>query len=358
MKAAAYLFTSLLILGCAHESGSQKLTVSKACKQRVLCYSTVQQAIDSVSAGSAPAVIRIEAGEYFEKVVLNKSNVTLLGFSAEKTKIVFDDYAGRESAPGVKFSTPGSYTMAIRASDVTLKNLSIVNAFPFLENDGLAADDPKKVAGTQAVALMIDVPSDRVKLESVSLWGYQDTLFINSGRSWFHKVLVAGNVDFIFGNGNALFTQSEIKNLGRAKPMNPSGFVTAPSTQIANEFGFTFIDCRLTRDASVPDKSVPLGRPWHPTTTFDDGRYADPNAIGKSVFINTWMDAHITTDGWYSMSGTAKDGTKKQFQPEDARFFEYNSTGPGAEKNAKRRQVDAIERYTPKNILGDWAVKN
>ena len=71
------------------------------------------------------------------------------------------------------------------------------------------------------------------------------------------------------------------------------------------------------------------------------------------------MDAHITTDGWYSMGGTAKDGTKVPFLPEDTRFFEYKSLGPGAQVNDKRRQLtaDELKKYTQTNILGDWQLK-
>lgn len=120
--------------------------------------------------------------------------------------------------------------------------------------------------------------------------------------------------------------------------------------------GLTFLNCRLTRDQNVPDNAVPLGRPWHPTTQFLDGRYADPNAIGKSVFINSCMDAHITQDGWYAMSGTAKEGGRKSFVPEDARFFEYQTQGAGALINAKLRQLNAeeIKKYIRDKILGDW----
>lgn len=55
-------------------------------------------------------------------------------------------------------------------------------------------------------------------------------------------------------------------------------------------------------------QSYGLGRPWHPTTTFEDGRYADPNAIGQTVFLNTSMDDHIY--GWDKMSGKDKQGEK------------------------------------------------
>lgn len=336
------------------------VTVKKECGGASNCFEKIQAAIDSAPA-SPKKIYRIYVanGVYQEKIVLTKNYVQLIGQSREKTRLVFNDYSGIEVTSGKNLGTPSSATLRIGAQDIRVENLTIENNFDFLANDGLASDNPKKLSGSQAVALFIDVPSDKVLVRNVSLLGYQDTLFVNSGRSWFDHVLVAGTVDYIFGNGNALFTQSEIKTLARGKPTNPHGFITAPSTQISSNYGLTFLNCRLTRDNSVPNNSVLIGRPWHPTTQFPDGRYADPNAIGKSIFINTWMDAHITLDGWYTMSGTAKEGGRKIFLPEDSRFFEFKNVGPGAIVNARRRQLNAEEtkQYTRNKILGDWEPK-
>lgn len=326
----------------------------------------IQAAIDAAPDNSAkPFRIYVAEGVYREKLRLQKNNVQLIGAGPAKTRLVYDDYAGKvvdagkAEQSGNTLTTPGSASLTITGSDVQLHNLSVENNFDFLTNDALPADSTNKIIGSQAVALFIDAPADRVLVRNVALLGYQDTLFVNSGRSWFDKVLVAGNVDFIFGKGNALFTQSEIKTLARGKPGNPHGYITAPSTQISSEFGLTFIDCKLTRDPSVADNSVPLGRPWHPTTQFSDGRYADPNAIGKAVFINSWMDAHITRDGWYSMSGSTKEGGRKAFLPEDSRFFEVSSHGPGSVGSEKRRQLGAAEAkgYSLRAILGDWQTR-
>jgi len=367
-KLAIILIFSALQISCASIGSSRFDTVvKKSCGKTLQCFEKVQAAINAAPQDNPkPYRIYIAPGVYTEKIALAKNNIQLLGAGQQKTRISYGDYAGKLDAEGKNLSTPRTYTLLVKANNIRIENLTIENSFDFLANDALAGEDPKKLSGTQAVAVFIDAPSDKVLVRKVSLLGYQDTLFVNSGRSWFDKVFIAGNVDYIFGKGNALFTHSEIKTLGRGKAIQPNGFVTAPSTQIANEFGFTFIDCRLTRDKSVPDNSTPLGRPWHPTTTFADGRYADPNAIGKSVFINTWMDAHITQDGWYSMSGTVKegtvkegtvkDGTKKNFMPEDARFFEFNTSGPGAYKNAKRREleVETAKDYTKQQILEGW----
>ena len=356
---------SLVVLfasGCASiEPQAYDAVVDKNNSAKAV-FTSVQAAIESApSTATKPYRIYLTAGDYYEKIVIAKPNIHLIGADRNSTRIYYDAYAGQQSTDagatkGQIWGTPGSATVIIRAANVQVQQLTIENTFNFLANDALASDDPQRIANTQAVALHLDNGSDRFLARDIRLLGYQDTLYVNSGRSWFDQSLIAGNVDFIFGKGNALFTDSEIKTLGRGKASDPHGYLVAPSTQITSEYGLTFINCRLTRVATVPDNSTPLGRPWHPTTQFADGRYADPNAIGKAVFINSWMDAHITRDGWHSMSGTAKDGNKIAFKPEDSRFFEYNNSGPGAEINSKRRQLTAEEakQYTRENILGDW----
>jgi pectinesterase len=325
-------------------------------------FATLQAALDSApTTNDKPYRIYIKPGDYYEKIIIAKPNIHLIGADKETTRLYYNAYAGQQAtepgaSPGQIWGTSGSATLTIRAANIRVQNITVENTFDFPGNDALVIDDPKRITNTQAVALHLDKGSDRFLARDVRVLGYQDTLFINSGRSWFDRSLVAGNIDFIFGNGNALFTHSEIKTLRRAKPGVPHGYVVAPSTNINSEYGFTFIDCILTRDRSVPDNSTPLGRPWHPTTQFADGRYADPDAIGKAVFINSWMDAHITMEGWYSMSGTARDGTKITFLPQDARFFEYNSRGPGAVINHNRQQLseDEIKNYTREKIFRDW----
>jgi pectinesterase len=286
-KLSIILIFAALQVSCASISASRfDAVVKPTCGKTQQCFEKVQAAIDAAPQDNLkPYRIYIAPGVYTEKITLAKNNVQLLGAGQQNTRISYGDYAGKLDAEGKTLGTPRTYTLLVKANDIRIENLTIENSFDFLAYDALAIDDPKKLSGTQAVALFIDAPSDKVLVRKVSLLGYQDTLFVNSGRSWFDKAFIAGNVDYIFGNGNALFTHSEIKTLGRGKATQPNGFVTAPSTQIAKEFGFTFIDCRLTRDKSVPDNSTPLGRPWHPTTTFADGRYA----VNQFLSILGWM---------------------------------------------------------------------
>ncbi|SHF71549.1 pectinesterase [Microbulbifer donghaiensis] len=322
-------------------------------------YDTIAAALQAApNDGKEPHIIFIRAGHYREKLTVDKPNITLIGESTDATRLTFDAYAG-QPMPGSQetWGTFRSATVTVNAADFRAENLTIENSFDFLANDARSGDDPQKVRGTQAVALAIDGDSDRTALRNVRLSGYQDTLYVNAGRSYILDSVIEGNVDFIFGAGRALFEHSVIVSRPRGKTVMPSGYITAPSTDIGNDYGLVFLKCRLLKEDGVPQNSVPLGRPWHPTTDFADGRYADPAAIGASVFIDTYMDDHIASDGWASMRGTSRDGSKSTvFEPESARFFEYRSRGPGTARNSKRRQLNRrqAQQYTRTSILGDW----
>lgn len=292
-------------------------------------------------------IIGVAPGDYYEKVLIDRPQVALAALSNEtaKPRLHFDAFAGISAQYHRDgWGTPGSATLTIAASDVTLRGLQIENSFDFLANDRRDSDDPARVRHSQAVALLLDDGSNRTLIVDSQIDGYQDTVFVNAGSSYFYRTRISGNVDFIFGEGFAVFDQCEIVSRPRAKAFSSGeiqGHITAPSTNIEQPWGLVFIDSRLTRAAGVPDGSVSLGRPWHPTTTFEDGRYADPDAIGSAIYLNTWMDAHIIDAGWASMTGTARDGSKSRvFTPAESRFFEYSSRGPGAIEHPDRRLLE------------------
>ena len=84
----------------------------------------------------------------------------------------------------------------------------------------------------------------------------------------------------------------------------------------------------------MPNRSVTLARPWHPTN-FTDGRYAYPNAVGQVPSIDFFIDAHIDEQHYSTMCGTARDGRKPAIlKPQDSRFQESGSVGPGAHSAA------------------------
>ncbi|MEC5385864.1 pectinesterase family protein [Uliginosibacterium sp. H3] len=324
-------------------------------------FKTVQQALDAAPDNSpTPWRIAIRNGRYYEKLEITKPNIRFIGESRDKTILTFDAYSGlNKPGGGGAWGTNGCATLIVRATDFAALDITIENGFDYPANDKKDPKDPTYTNAGQAVAVMTAKGADRSFFANVKITGHQDTLFVDAGRSLFRKCYVSGNVDFIFGAGQSVFEECEIVTRPRTKPgVNPVGYVTAPSTQISNPYGLVFVRCKLIKEnGDVPAESSPLGRPWHPTTTMPDGRYADPNAIGSSVFIECFMEDHITSDGWAAMAGTQKSGPDRVwFQPEDSRFFEYKSSGPGAKTGAKRRQLSDAQAadYAIPKLLGDW----
>lgn len=317
-------------------------------------YATIRQALEAAPANGAPWRILIKAGRWNERLVIEKP-VTLIGESPDNTQIEADTPAGALDASGKKLGTGRTSTVEIRVSGVTIENLTIRNSFDFPANAARSDDDAKKLQDTQAVALMVAENVDKARFRHVRLEGYQDTFYSKSGsRSYFTDCTVSGHVDFIFGPGIAVFDRCEIIARKRSDIVPPWGYITAPATPEKEPFGLFIINSKLSREAGVPDKSFALGRPWHPTTQFSDGRYADPQAIGLAAFINCEIDGHIY--GWDKMSGKDKAGEKIWFYPQDSRFYEYGNRGKGAGQGGEHYQLTAADaqRYSLAAIFSGW----
>ncbi|WP_242007902.1 pectinesterase family protein [Sphingomonas ginsenosidivorax] len=356
-----------LLADCATTAGADTghYRVRTACGAMLGCFTGIQAALDAADRDTSGRWITVDigAGAFREKVVLRRSRVRLVGSGAARTRLSFDavaEHAGRYDR--AHWGTAGSATLTIDADEVAVTGITIENAFDYLANDALPAGDPRKIGNSQGVAVMLDVHSDRVALDRVAILGYQDTLFTRGKRAVIRGSVIAGNIDFIFGNGTLLIEDSEVRTRRRAVPTPPDGFasfITAPSTQLSQPIGIVVYRSRLTREPGVEDASVALGRPWHPTTTFADGRYADPQAVGQAAFVDCTMDVHIHPDRWTGMAGTARDGTKSRiFLPAESRFAETGSRGPGARRNrAAEGNTEYDIAHTRKLIFAGWSPK-
>ena len=98
--------------------------------------------------------------------------------------------------------------MTVRAKEFEADNITFENS-----------STPRKIVG-QAVALGVD--SDRAIFRNCRFLANQDTLYANSGRQYYYKCLLRGDVDFIFGNASAVFDHCEIQSTGK-------GYLTAQS---------------------------------------------------------------------------------------------------------------------------------
>ena len=294
-------------------------------------------------------VIHVRDGRYREKLTVGKPLVTLLGQSRDGTVLTYDAAAGTRDSAGVPYGTRGSFTLRVAAPDFRAERLTVENAFDFPANAAKADGDPTKLRDTQGVAVMTYEGSDRAAFVNVRLLGHQDTFFPNVGRHYLKDCEIAGHVDFIFGAGQAVFENCDVVSLDRGDPQN-NGYVVAPSTEITQPYGFLFVRSRLRKASPAMARgSVALGRPWHPS--------ARPTAVGSAVFLDCWMDDHVSAKGWDRMSSVdSTSGVRYWFEPEAARFFERGSTGPGALASPTRRTLgDGDARtYTIARVLGGW----
>ncbi len=308
--------------------------------------------------GTLPFRIRLDPGAWRERVTVDRPNVHLIGMGMDRSRLVFCRHAGLAGPDGAPIGTFETATLKVVAPGFRAEALTISNDYAYVD-DLPDRNGDKKVGhhGAQAVALAIEGDADRTVLERVRLESHQDTLYVAAGRALFRHCRIEGNVDFIFGPGRACFDRSII--LSRQRPgRDVAGFIAAPNTDIHQEHGLVFSQCRLERAPGVADKSVALGRPWRRTTQFADGFYGSPDHVGACAYLKCWMDAHIVSEGWHPMSYNKKGGGQAVLEPEDARFYEFASTGPGAGQPSARRRTlseDEADAYSIENVLEGWA---
>ncbi|MBT0772349.1 hypothetical protein KIH74_25620 [Kineosporia sp. J2-2] len=272
-------------------------------------YKTVQAAVNAVGSGNKSRVtIKIAPGTYREVVTIpaTKPYVTLTGTgdSAEDVVIV-------NNHANATYGTAGSASVFVYGSDFAANNLTFSNDYT----------EKGVNNGDQAVAL--NVSADRAVFDHVRLLGDQDTLLINSGRSYFRYSYVQGTVDFIFGSGTAVFEGCNIY-----EKRSTGGPITAAKTDSANAYGFLIYKSTIT---GKTNNTVQLGRPW--------------GAKAQVVVRESSLSAGLkTSEPWTDMSGNTW---------ENARFSEYKNTGAGATTNSNRPQLSSSQAasYTPKKYL-------
>ncbi|MCR5824948.1 MAG: pectin esterase [Oscillospiraceae bacterium] len=249
------------------------------------------------------ATIHLAAGEYRCKSVLRCPGVTLLGAGADKTRIVWSDYAEKLHADGKAYNTFRTWTLAVCADGVTMRGLSVVN-------DALSPE-------TKGQEVALSVYGDDFVMEDCLLRSTQDTLFLGplprdliarydgflpdelrvdrSLRQRFTRCRIEGTVDFIFGCGSTLLEDCEIRSLYDVRRV---GFVAAPAHAPEQTEGFVFRRCRFTAEEGV--SGIYLARPWRD--------------YGLARFEDCTLGAHIAPEGFDKWNDTARDRT--------ARFYE------------------------------------
>jgi pectin methylesterase-like acyl-CoA thioesterase len=254
-------------------------------------FRTVQGALNHAmqhARRTTPVTIDIRNGRYQELLYLRgKDNVTLRGQSRDG--VVIDAVNG----DGLN---PGSGT----AQDAQSPGINGGRAIFLVEDADMLVLDTLTMrnstlrnapTGGQAETIFFN-SEGRLVARNASFFSEQDTIQVR-GYSWFYRTLVAGNVDFIWGNNRAaLFEDSEIRTVGDSANSKNGGYLLQARTMSAGDKGFMFVNSRLTHGPGPAGNDVPPGATWLArspgyATTWD-----------HIAFIGCRMGPHIAPAGW------------------------------------------------------------
>ncbi len=279
-------------------------------------YKTVQAAVDAAPAdGENNTLIFVKAGDYEERLVVDKPNISLLGENRETTLVhcypadLYPNDPGYEA--GGDMTKRCAVYITANADNFSAENISFANDYVY--------GTPDNKSNKSADALRSD--ADNAVFVNVKFSGVQDTLYLHEGNQYFYQCQIEGLIDFIYSGDNAkvLFEDCDIVFV-HEETYPDSGYVCAPRTAANAQYGLVFNNCRITAEEDVQsseDTQFRLARPWGPD--------------GAVYWINCYMGSVVDAEEPYAdMSGNS-------FM--NAKFYESGSYGPGYMFDESRREI-------------------
>ena len=174
--------------------------------------------------------------------------------------------------------------------------------------------------------------------------GVQDTYYLNKAdaSAYFEDCRLAGEVDFIYGDGTMFFQNCVLQ------PVSAAACITASNAQ-AGYKGIVFRDCSIERrdDAKDAVAGYALGRPW-----------GDSPAV---TYINTTMKVLPDAAGWKGV----KSGLVLRFHEYGSKDADGNSLdlssrsisacSPAAGSDDPVITADEAAQYTVENVFANIA---
>ncbi|KAK9066139.1 hypothetical protein SSX86_013460 [Deinandra increscens subsp. villosa] len=285
-------------------------------------YKTVAAAVAAApSKSSTRYVIRIKAGVYRENVEVPKSknNIMFLGDGRKNTIIT-----GSRSVKGGS-TTFESATVAIVGDGFLARDITFQNT--------------AGASNHQAVALRVG--SDLSAFYQCDMLAYQDTLYVHKNRQFYINCLIAGTVDFIFGNAQVVFQDCDIH--ARRPDSGQKNMFTAQGRTDSNQnTGIVIQKCRIgaTSDLQPVQSSFPtyLGRPW--------------KQYSRTVVMQSSISNVVHPAGWFEWDGN--------FALDTLYYGEYQNTGAGAGTSGRVKwkgfkvitASSEAQGFTPGNFIG------
>ncbi|MCE4554611.1 Ig-like domain-containing protein [Pelomonas cellulosilytica] len=258
---------------------------------------------------ATPKTVTIRNGLYPELLMLrNVANLTLVGESRDGVQVGRLNFESLNSGSGASTAAPGTtLTTSGRVPGHRVlgggRSVLLVENGDLLQLRNFTLVNPHGRASlydNQAEAIYFNTSTTaaahRFIGREMNFISEQDTLQIK-GYVWIYKSLIAGNVDFIWGNVMAaLFEDNEIRSVLDASSSSPGYVLQSRAT--AGDVGFVFLNNQFTAGPGVT--SAYLARSGGTTST----AYVD-----QAAYIGNRMGPHILPVGWCVGTGTSKTGT-------------------------------------------------
>ncbi|GAB4838066.1 hypothetical protein Ancab_027596 [Ancistrocladus abbreviatus] len=235
--------------------------------------------------------IFVKQGIYEEYVTVTKemANITIYGEGSQKSVVT----GNKNFVDGVQ--TYQTATFAALGEGFTAMSMGFRNTA-----------GPEK---HQAVALRVQ--ADKAIFLNCRMEAYQDTLYAQTHRQFYRGCVVAGTVDFIFGDAAAIFQNCLI--LVKKPLENQQNIITAQGRTIRFEnTGIVLQKCKIQPHPDLePEKQkfkTYLGRPW--------------KLYSRTVVMESELSDIIQPEGWLPWQG--------DFALKTLYYAEYNNEGPGA----------------------------
>ncbi|XP_031119062.1 pectinesterase-like [Ipomoea triloba] len=284
-------------------------------------HKTVSEAVAKAPEKSSKRyIIKIKAGVYRENVEIGKKKTNLMFIGdGRKNTIITGNRNVKDGSTTFHSATVAAVGEGFLARDITFEN---------------TAGHEKH----QAVALRVG--SDRSAFYQCDMLGYQDTLYVHSLRQFYINCLIAGTVDFIFGNAAAVFQDCDIH--ARRPGSGQKNMLTAQGRTDPNQnTGIVIQKCRIaaTSDLKPVQKNFPtfLGRPW--------------KEYSRTVIMQSTISDVIDPAGWHIWADT--------FALNTLTYREYQNTGAGAGTSKRvtwkgykvMTSSSEAQTYTPSNFI-------
>ncbi|WCJ19068.1 Plant invertase/pectin methylesterase inhibitor superfamily [Euphorbia peplus] len=253
-------------------------------------YTKIQEASDNApSHGTYRYVIYIKEGIYNENITVwqERPNITLVADGKNRTII-------SSSLSNGTGHTIEEATIVIHGSGFLTMNLIVRNV----------------VGAKNRTTVAVLSNSTYSAFYRVSIEGYQDTLYIKKGPQLFTECDIYGTVDFIFGEGPAVFQKCQIFAKQSPIPLKQNAISENGCFYPRNTIcGFSFHRCKIDGDTDLLSSSKPtptfLGRSWINGS--------------KTIFMESSMSSVVNQTSWLEWPNRNYEKT--------VYFAEFNNTG-------------------------------